>query len=93
MTVWECCQHLIRRLEGEGEESAARLLKTLGHYGDLARDLAYRLYAVCERKGRAEEARAYNGLIVAWPHIAKLAEQVEAPPLPGADERQGRLAV
>jgi putative DNA methylase len=50
ITVRECCQHLIRRLEGEGEESAARLLKTLHHYGDLARDLAYRLFAVCERK-------------------------------------------
>jgi putative DNA methylase len=93
VTVWECCQHMIRRLEGEGEESAARLLKTLVHYGDLARDLAYRLYAVCERKGRAEEARAYNGLIVAWPHIARLAAAVEADPLPGHDARQGRLAV
>jgi putative DNA methylase len=83
VTVWECCQHLIRRLEGEGEESAAQLLKTLSHYGDLAR----------ERKRWAEEARAYNGLIVAWPHIERLAEQVAASPLPGRDERQRELAV
>jgi putative DNA methylase len=93
ITVWECCQHLIRRLEGEGEESAARLLKTLRHYGDLARDLAYRLYAVCERKRWAEEARAYNGLIVAWPHIARLAEQLDAEPVPGRDQRQPELAI
>jgi putative DNA methylase len=93
VTVWECCQHVIRRLEGEGEESAARLLKTLGHYGDLARDLAYRLYAVCERKRWAEEARAYNGLIIAWPHIARLAEQIEAEPVRRHEERQGQLAV
>lgn len=93
ITVWESCQHLIRRLEGEGEESAARLLKTLGPYGDLARDLAYRLYAVCERKRWAEEARAYNGLIIAWPHIARLAEQMEAQPVRRHEERQGQLAV
>lgn len=93
ITVWECCQHLIRRLEGEGEESAAGLLKTLGPYGDLARDLAYRLYAVCERKRWAEEARAYNGLIIAWPHIARLAEQMQAEPVRRHEDRQGQLAV
>lgn len=91
ITVWECCQHLIRRLEGEGEDSAARLLQTLGHYGERAGDLAYRLYAVCERKRWAEEARAYNGLIVAWPRIARLAEQMAAGPVRRHEERQGQL--
>ena len=93
LTVWECCQHLIRRLEaeGEGEVGAARL-KAMGPYGDLARDLGYRLFAVCERAKRAEEARSYNALIVAWPELVRLSETVAADPLPEGDA-QGRLAV
>ena len=40
---------------------------------DVDRDRAYRLYTVCERKKWAQEAIAYNGLVVAWPEIQKLA--------------------
>ena len=36
---------------------------------DAQRQLAYRLYTQCERQGRAEDARAYNELIAAWPSI------------------------
>ena len=72
-TIWEATQHLIRRLEGEGEDSAARLAKHLGGYADMARDLAYRLYQICERNKWAEEARAYNGLVVAWPALVNIA--------------------
>jgi putative DNA methylase len=71
-TVWEGCQHLIKRLEGEGEEGAARLAKQLGYQADMARDLAYRLYQICERNKWAEEARAYNGLIESWREIIKI---------------------
>lgn len=93
LTIWECCQHLIRRLEAEGEVSAARLLKAMGHYGELARDLAYRLYIVADRKKRTEEAGAYNALIVAWPELLRLGEglTLEAPINTAA--AQGRLAV
>jgi putative DNA methylase len=72
-TIWEGTQHLIRRLEGEGEDSAARLAKHLGGYADMTRDLAYRLYQICERNKWAEEARAYNGLVVAWPALVGIA--------------------
>ena len=37
---------------------------------EIARDLAYRLYTLCERKGWAEEAGYYNSLVVAWPSMA-----------------------
>jgi putative DNA methylase len=40
---------------------------------ETARDLAYRLYLLCERKKWAEEALAYNGLVIAWPELTKLA--------------------
>lgn len=72
-TVWEYTQHLIRNLEHEGEEAAARLLKMLGPHGETARALAYRLYNACERRKWAEEARAYNGLVIAWPELEKIA--------------------
>ena len=49
-TVWEVTQHLIRALETKGEEGAAALLRRAGEQGEVARDLAYRLYSTCERK-------------------------------------------
>ncbi len=75
LTVWELTQHLIRRLEAGGESASAELLKQVGSLGDVARDLAYRLYSLCERKGWAQEATAYNGLVTAWPELTRLASQ------------------
>ena len=79
LCVWEATQHLIKRLEGSGEGAAAELLfqlKNISGHGDLAancRALAYRLYNHCEKKKQAEEARAYNGLVIAWPELERLA--------------------
>ena len=75
LTVWEAAQHLIRALEKQGEGAAADLLAQLGGVGEVARDLAYRLYTLCERKGWAAEALPYNALVVAWPELVKLAEE------------------
>ena len=52
-------------------------MAALGSLAAPARDLAYRLYTPCERKGWAEEARAYNGLVVSWPELVRLAARVE----------------
>ena len=73
LTVWETTQHLIRTLETKGEAEAAALLNKLGGIGETARELAYRLYSICERKKWADEALAYNGLVIAWPELSKLA--------------------
>jgi len=73
LTVWEATQHLIRTLEGQGESAAAALLHRLGGVAETCRDLAYRLYTVCERKKWADESLAYNGLVIAWPELTKLA--------------------
>lgn len=73
--VWEAMQRLIRALLVDGEIGAAALLARIGGIGDVARDLAYRLYHVAERKGWTEEARAYNALVVAWPDLVRGAEQ------------------
>ncbi len=73
LTVWEMVHHLVRRLEQQGEEAAARLAARIGgEHADSARELAYRLYAVCERKKRAAEALAYNGLVQSWPEMMRL---------------------
>lgn len=73
LTVWEVTQHLIHRLDQKGEIGAAELVQQLGGVADVARDLAYRLYSTCERKKLAQDAVAYNSLVVAWPELTKLA--------------------
>ena len=74
MTVWEITQHLIRRLEHDGEAAAAALLRQVGSgLGEAAKELAYRLYLICDRKGWAKEAISYNGLVTAWPELTRLA--------------------
>ena len=73
LTVWEVMQHLIRRLDQQGETGAAELVGQLGGIAEVARDLAYRLYSTCERKKWAQDALAYNSLVVAWPELTKLA--------------------
>ena len=82
---------MIRRLEGEGEDSAARLVKHLGPDADMTEKLAYRLYQICERKGWAEEARAYNGLVVAWPSLVNIASTL--PEETTAGPAQAELAI
>ena len=70
LTVWEVTQHLIRSLDRKGETETANLKAKIGGMAEIARDLAYRLYTLCERKGWAEEAGYYNSLVVAWPSMA-----------------------
>jgi putative DNA methylase len=78
LTVWEMTQHLMRRLD-DGEAVAATLARQLGSFAEVARDLAYRLYLICERKKWSQEGQAYNGLVVAWPAIMQLAASEPAP--------------
>jgi len=72
LTVWEATQYLIRTLEIEGESGASNLQQRLGGYAQRARDLAYRLYSICERKGWTQEAVAYNTLVTVWPRLKEL---------------------
>lgn len=73
LAIWEVTQHLIRILDQQGELAAADLVRQIGGMAELARDLAYRLYSTCERKKWAQEALAYNSLVVAWSELTKLA--------------------
>jgi putative DNA methylase len=72
LTEWEIVHHLIRVLGSGGEPAAAKLVAKIGAKAEVARELAYRLYTLCERKKRASEALAYNGLVQSWPEIVRL---------------------
>jgi len=75
MPDWEIAQYLIHELDQKGEMGAAELLAKLGNRGEIARDLAYRLYSLCDRKGWAQEGIAYNSLVISWPEITRLASE------------------
>lgn len=83
-TVWEATQYLIRALDSS-ETDAAILLARLGTgVGDRARQLAYLLYRICDKKRWAEEAGWYNMLVTAWPELVRLAG---TSPIPPSEER------
>jgi len=76
-TVWGAVHHLIRVYyhEKAGDEATAQLVRKLGSRAELARDLAYRLYVISERKGWTQEAKAYNALVLGWPELVRLARE------------------
>jgi len=79
ITAWEVVHQLIRVLGSGGEGAAALLVVKLGTKAEIARELCYRLYTLCERKKRAAEALAYNGLVQSFPEIVRLAREGGTP--------------
>ncbi len=80
LTDWECAQHLARVLESAvgGIGAAASLHARMGpERSGNARLLAYRIYDICERKGRAAEAQVWNMLAQEWPAIEAAAAAIE----------------
>lgn len=67
--IWEALHQMIRAHRTGGDSAAGALLARMHEKSEPMRQLAYRLYTLCERKGWAEDARAYNELITAWTHI------------------------
>jgi putative DNA methylase len=67
--VWESLHQLIRAFRQQGESGAGKLLAHLKPQAEAIRQLAYRLYTLCERLGQADDARAYNELITSWSSI------------------------
>jgi putative DNA methylase len=91
-TVWEAVHHLIERLNSHGETGSALLLQKMSHdMAAEARQLAYRLYNICERKGWADHARDYNALVVSWAGIGEEAARARAAAESGQATEQGRL--
>ena len=75
--AWESAQHLARAVL-EGEAPAAALVRKMGlEKAEGARQLAYRLFQICERKKWTEEAFAYNSLSQSWERVLELARREE----------------
>lgn len=68
--VWMLTQQLTQAMAKGGVEACAKIVANMfGSNGERAKDLAYRLYTIAERKNWANEAYAYNALVVSWPDI------------------------
>ncbi len=80
LPVWEALHQLIRALKQGGESASGELLSLLGGKAEAVRQLAYRLYTLCERLGQAEDARAYNELITSWTGIELAAGEATTVP-------------
>ena len=74
-TAWESVHHLVGVLNRESEDAAAALLSKLGSDAEIVRDLAYRLYRICDQKNRPQEALGYNALVRSWGEISGLASR------------------
>ena len=77
LTVWEMTHHLLRiyYYEKQGDAVTAALLRQLGAKADVARDLAYKLFTVCEKNKWSAEAQGYNALVLGWPDLTRLAQE------------------
>lgn len=77
--IWLLCQQLTYKMEKEGVEGCTKaIFDMFGSNAERAKDLAYRLYTIAERKRWAQEAYAYNALVVAWPEIQSRAAELKA---------------
>lgn len=77
--IWMLTQQLTRAMANGGVEACANIVFNMfGSNAENAKDLAYRLYTIAERKGWANEAYAYNALVVAWPDIQTRAAELKA---------------
>jgi putative DNA methylase len=74
LTIWECVQYLIKSLEEEGESKAADIMRKIGGLSESVKELSYRLFSLCEKKGWVEDALAYNSLISSWQSISDKAQ-------------------
>ena len=79
LPVWEALHQLIRAHHAEGDSGAARVLAGVQSQAEAARQLAYRLYTLCERANRAEDARAYNEVVTGWSGIESAAVKIPGP--------------
>jgi putative DNA methylase len=78
LPVWEALHQLIHAYNTKGDAGAAKVLADTASKAEAMRQLAYRLYTVCERKGRADDARSYNEVVTGWTGIETAASKESA---------------
>jgi putative DNA methylase len=79
LPIWEVLHQLIRLFKTEGESGAGGMLAAVQSKAEATRQLAYRLYTLCERAGWAEDARAYNEIVTSWGAIETAAAATPTP--------------
>jgi putative DNA methylase len=89
MPVWEVLHQMIRALHADGERGAAHVYTAARAHVEAVRQLAYRLYTLCERRGWAEDARVYNELVTSWNDIESAAAAGASPEVPAQGELFG----
>jgi putative DNA methylase len=75
--AWQAVHQLVLAAD-RGETALADLISKLGPEAEIARELAYRLYVLSERKKRTTEALWYNGLVQSWTEAVRLAADTPA---------------
>src|SRR5262249_50131127 len=79
LPVWEALHQVIRIFKSQGESGAGAILAAAQGKAEAIRQLAYRLYTLCERAGWAEDARAYNEIVTSWNAIESAATAAPKP--------------
>lgn len=76
ISVWEVVMHMVKQLVDEkgGIDAAGELMTAAKTRVDLstAKELAYLLFSICERRNWAKTALLFNGLGSAWTDIEKM---------------------
>lgn len=76
--IWLLTQQLTRAMEKGGIMACAEIVAPIyGSNAEHAKNLAYRLFTIADRKHWAQEAYAYNALVIAWPEIQNKAAQLQ----------------
>jgi len=76
--IWLLTQQLTRALEKDGVLGAAKIVADIfTSEPEQAKALAYRLFQIAERKGWAQEAYAYNSLVIGWPEVQSKAAELK----------------
>jgi putative DNA methylase len=75
VSVWEVVVRLAKALDESGGKEAARLMALAGQRVDLdaAKELAYLLYLICEKRGWTQSALLFNGLGTSWSDLSAVA--------------------
>lgn len=75
VSVWEVVVRVAAALAEHGVDEAARLMALAGRRVDLdtAKELAYLLFSVCEKRGWTQSALMFNGLGTSWLDLSNAA--------------------
>jgi len=75
ISVWEVVLRLAKALNENGADKAARLMAQTGQRIDLdaAKELAYLLFSICEKRGWTQTAYLFNSLGTSWADLSAAA--------------------